>query len=152
MIYFGNEFCLDNYFLEDSSADENNFISSNPHPESGQNNDEILHQTLSNRFQLNGVEGVQLVDERITQSEVTKQRQTRDEDDVEEESSNSEEEEDILSKHDDDSSTNNSPLLNRRRSIMQWPVPPPQPAAVAATTRFCQNKRWMMGRQLSGNF
>uniref|UniRef100_A0A915M7G3 glutaminase n=1 Tax=Meloidogyne javanica TaxID=6303 RepID=A0A915M7G3_MELJA len=141
-----------NYFMEDSSADENNFISSNPQPENGQNNDEILHQTLSNRFQLNGVEGVQLVDERITQSEVTKQRHTREEDDGEEESSNSEEEEDILSKHDDDSSTNNSPLLNRRRSVMQWPVPPPQPAAVAATTRFCQNKRWMMGRQLSGNF
>nr|CAD2136876.1 unnamed protein product [Meloidogyne enterolobii] len=141
-----------NYFLEDSSADENNFISSKSQTENSQNNDEILHQTLSNRFQLNGVEGVQLVDERITQSEVTKQRHTREEDDEEEESSNSEEEEDILSKHDDDSSTNNSPLLNRRRSVMQWPVPPPQPAAVAATTRFCQNKRWMMGRQLSGNF
>uniref|UniRef100_A0A914MTS1 glutaminase n=1 Tax=Meloidogyne incognita TaxID=6306 RepID=A0A914MTS1_MELIC len=141
-----------NYFLEDSSADENNFISSKSQTENSQNNDEILHQTLSNRFQLNGVEGVQLVDERITQSEVTKQRHTREEDDEEEESSNSEEEEDILSKHDDDSSTNNSPLLNRRRSGMQWPVPPPQPAAVAATTRFCQNKRWMMGRQLSGNF
>uniref|UniRef100_A0A1I8BIG9 glutaminase n=1 Tax=Meloidogyne hapla TaxID=6305 RepID=A0A1I8BIG9_MELHA len=116
------------------------------------NNDETLHKTLSNGFHLNGAEGVQLVDERITHCEIPKRKQTGEYDDVEEESSNSEEEEDILSKHDDESSTNYSHLPTHRRSVMQWPIPPPQPAAVAATTRLCQNKRWMMGRQLSGNF